>query len=41
MAVCLRRKKMVEDSVDCDVVVLLSRMIRARIYIDFNFLQRN
>lgn len=36
MSVYVSRKK-VEDSVDWDVVLLLSRVIKARILIDFNF----
>ena len=37
MAVYVSRKRKVEDSVDSDVVLLLSRMIKARILIDFNY----
>ena len=36
MAVYVSRKRKVEDSVDSDIVLLLSRMIKARILIDFN-----
>lgn len=37
MAVYVSRKRKVEDSMDCDVVLLLSRMIKARILIDFKY----
>lgn len=37
MAVYVSRKRKVEDSLDCDIVLLLSRMIKARITIGFNY----
>nr|BAC82606.1 pol-like protein [Takifugu rubripes] len=40
MAVYISRRRKVEDSVDCDVVLLLSRRIKARILIDFHFYRK-
>ena len=37
MAMYVCRKRKVEDSVDSDIVLLPSRMIKVRILIDFNF----
>ena len=37
MAVYVSKKRRVEDSVDSDIVLLLSRMIKARLLIDFKY----
>ncbi|KAI3355002.1 hypothetical protein L3Q82_004803 [Scortum barcoo] len=37
MAVYMSRKRKVEDGVDSDIVLLLSKMIKARVLIDFNY----
>ena len=37
MAVYISRKRKVEDSVDTDMVLLFSRMVKARVLIDFKY----
>lgn len=37
MAVYVSRKRKVDDSVDVDVTLLFTRMVKARIRIDFNY----
>lgn len=37
MAIYVSRKKKMDDSVDIDVKILLTRMVKARLMVDFNY----